>query len=87
MKTANSEHNKYLETIYDTLKIGDSAFVKNMNCSEKYSKPKQSRYTEASIISAIEKLGIGRPSTYSSVISKIQDKEYVEKKNLTSKKS
>ena len=86
VKTANTEHNKYLETMYDTLKKGEPAFVKMMNCNEKYSKPKQSRYTEASIISAMEKLGIGRPSTYSSVIRKIQDKEYVEKKNLPPKK-
>ena len=86
IKTANTEHNKYLETMYDTLKKGDPAFVKMMNCNEKYSKPKQSRYTEASLISAMEKLGIGRPSTYSSVIRKIQDKDYVEKKNLPPKK-
>jgi len=86
VKTANTEHNKYLETIYDTLKKGEPAFVKMMMCNEKYSKPKQSRYTEASLISAMEKLGIGRPSTYSSVIRKIQDKDYVEKKNLPPKK-
>ena len=72
--------------MYDTLKKGDPAFVKMMTCNEKYSKPKQSRYTEASLISAMEKLGIGRPSTYSSVIRKIQDKDYVEKKNLPPKK-
>ena len=86
IKTANIEHNKYLETMYDTLKKGDPAFVKMMTCNEKYSKPKQSRYTEASLISAMEKLGCGRPSTYSSVIRKIQDKDYVEKKNLPPKK-
>ena len=86
VKTANTEHNKYLETMYDTLKKGDPAFVKMMTCNEKYSKPKQSRYTEASLISAMEKLGCGRPSTYSSVIRKIQDKDYVEKKNLPPKK-
>ena len=86
VKTANTEHNKYLETMYDTLKKGEPAFVKMMTCNEKYSKPKQSRYTEASLISAMEKLGIGRPSTYSSVIRKVQDKEYIEKKNLPPKK-
>jgi DNA topoisomerase I len=38
------------------------------------------RYTEASLIKALEELGIGRPSTYASIIKTIQDRGYVHKK-------
>lgn len=38
------------------------------------------RYTEASLIKALEELGIGRPSTYCSIIKTIQDRGYVQKK-------
>lgn len=51
---------------------------------EIYSKP-AARYNEASLVKRLEELGIGRPSTYASIISTIQKREYVEKKDLPAK--
>jgi len=45
---------------------------------QKFTQPK-ARYNEASLIKTLEKLGIGRPSTYAPIISTIQIRNYVEK--------
>jgi len=49
-----------------------------VNSEQKFTMP-PARYNEASLIKTLEKLGIGRPSTYAPIISTIQDRNYVEK--------
>ena len=44
------------------------------------------RFNEASLIKRLEEEGIGRPSTFSSLISKIQDRGYVKKQSVEGKK-
>ena len=43
-------------------------------------KPPQARFTEASLVKKLDELGIGRPSTYASMINKVQKRNYVELK-------
>jgi DNA topoisomerase-1 len=51
---------------------------------EQFTKPSP-RYTEASLVRELEKKGIGRPSTFASLIATLQDRGYVEKTNLEGK--
>lgn len=52
-----------------------------LKADEHFTKPK-GRFTEASLIAELEKRGIGRPSTFASLVSTILDREYVEKTNV-----
>lgn len=54
---------------------------KNVICAESYKNP-PTRYGEATLIKKLETLGIGRPSTYSAFIDKIQNIEYVRKEDV-----
>jgi DNA topoisomerase-1 len=69
--------NKYFEGIA----IGNLLKYTNITSNGKVTRP-PSRYTESTLVKEMQKLGIGRPSTYAGMISKIQDRKYVEKSNF-----
>jgi DNA topoisomerase-1 len=56
----------------------------SLHANEQFTKPR-GRYTEASLIAELEKRGIGRPSTFASLVSTILDRNYVEKTNAEGK--
>jgi len=60
------------------LKIGDSIQANSIVAHQTYSKP-AARYTEGSLVKKLEELGIGRPSTYASIMTAIQSRGYVVK--------
>jgi DNA topoisomerase I, bacterial len=59
------------------LKEGDSIDLKAIRTEQHFTEPPP-RYSEASLVKALEEYGIGRPSTYASIISTLQQREYVE---------
>ncbi len=60
------------------LKEGDSLSLKDFSPDQHFTQP-PARYTDASLIRAMEEQGIGRPSTYAPTVSTILDRDYVEK--------
>jgi DNA topoisomerase-1 len=66
------------------LSEGENTAVRNVSPEQHFTQPPP-RYTEASLVKMMEELGIGRPSTYASIIKVLQDRNYVvlEKKRFT----
>jgi DNA topoisomerase-1 len=56
---------------------GDAVHLSALRAEQHFTEPPP-RYSEASLVKALEEHGIGRPSTYASIISTLQDREYVE---------
>ncbi|MFW2135304.1 type I DNA topoisomerase [Chryseobacterium sp. TY4] len=69
------------EKLLPKVKIGEVLDYKKITASEKFTKP-SARYTEAGLVRKLEELGIGRPSTYAPTIQTIQNREYVDKREI-----
>lgn len=60
-----------------SLNIGDEIDIKSLQSEQHFTQP-PARFTEASLVKKLEELGIGRPSTYATIMSTIVDRKYVE---------
>ena len=60
------------------LQEGDKALASDIKKEQHFTQP-PARYTEATLVKAMEEKGVGRPSTYAGIVSTIQDREYVNK--------
>src|SRR5438445_2673388 len=58
---------------------GETLALNKIDPEQHFTEPPP-RYTEATLVKALEEKGIGRPSTYAAIMTTIQDREYVEKK-------
>ena len=71
-------------SIFPDLEVGETLLVDKIMGIQHFTEPPP-RFTEASLVKTLEEYGIGRPSTYASIISTLQDREYVllDKKRFT----
>ena len=65
------------EEILPPLKEGEKVKLLNIEGHQHFTEPPP-RYSEASLVKALEERGIGRPSTYASIISTLQNRDYVQ---------
>ena len=76
-----------VEKYYDYLENIKEGLVpyKKITCKQTL-KELKSHYSEARLVQLLEQKGIGRPSTFSSLLEKIQERKYVQKQNIEGKK-
>ena len=65
------------DQVLPPMKEGDAVALNSLAATQHFTEPPP-RYSEASLVKALEEHGIGRPSTYATIISTLQDREYVE---------
>ena len=66
------------DAILPNIKAGDALNKLSVDPEQRYTEPPP-RFNEASLVKTLEEKGIGRPSTYASIINTIQDRDYVKK--------
>jgi DNA topoisomerase-1 len=69
------------EKLLPKVTVGEVLDYKKITATEKFTRP-SARYTEAGLVRKLEELGIGRPSTYAPTIQTIQNREYVDKREI-----
>ena len=72
------DENEVVGSPLPDLQEGEKAMPSKIEKEQHFTQP-PARYTEASLVKAMEEKGVGRPSTYAAIISTIQDREYVNK--------
>ena len=65
------------DALLPALSERDELVVEEITPGQHFEQPPP-RYSEATLVAALKKLGIGRPSTYSAIVSTIQDRKYVQ---------
>jgi DNA topoisomerase-1 len=77
-KEESAEDDDDLANQLPPLETGQGLQLQKVETEQKFTQPPP-RYNEASLVKVLEEQGIGRPSTYASIINTIQDREYVVK--------
>ena len=65
------------DKILPSFEVGDRVTLNDINSEQHFTEPPP-RYSEATLVRALEEYGIGRPSTYASIIQTLRNREYVE---------
>ena len=81
---STDDENVEEDGILPDLKTGENLVLTNMNARERFTHH-PARYTEASLVKAMEERGIGRPSTYAPTISTVQKRNYIVKEERDGK--
>jgi len=77
-KEAKDEEDEELKHKLPPLEVGQKLTLKALKPEQHFTEPPP-RYNEASLVKELEERGIGRPSTYSAILSTIQERQYVQK--------
>ena len=85
MKKKEDEDEAVNSVLSGDVKKGDILQYESMEAKERFKNP-PTRYTEATLVKKMETLEIGRPSTYASIMTTVQERNYVKKTNIKGEK-